>query len=413
MSDLQGRKALRERLIIPVGAFLAAVNTLLEDQVGRVWIVGQVSNLHRASSGHIYFTLKDEEGQIRAALFRSAARRVPFDLEEGLEIVVCADVGIYAARGDLQLVVRDVEPRGRGGLQLAFEQLRRRLEDEGLFDAARKRELPAFPRCIGVVTSPTSAAVRDVIQVARHRFPATPLVISPTRVQGEGVEEEIADALDAIGEWGRVDLVLLVRGGGSLEDLWCFNTEVVARAIERCPVPVVTGVGHETDFTIADLVADLRAPTPSAAVALVLPDGRALASELGRAFARLGAASRVQLDRARTELRREGEALRILAPSKQLAARRARLRSASRALLREARSQLQRRRAELAATAARLESLSPLAVLARGYAIVRRASDGLVVRRAEQLTRGERLRIRLSEALVEASVESVTEHPRG
>jgi len=371
------------------------------------------SNLHRASSGHTYFTLKDEQGQVRAALFRSAARRVPFDLEEGLEIVVCADVGIYAARGDLQLVVREVELRGQGGLQLAFEQLRQRLEAEGLFDAARKRELPAFPGRVGVVTSPTSAAVRDVIQVARHRFPAIPLLISPTRVQGQGVEEEIATALDVIGHRSDVDAVLLVRGGGTLEDLWCFNTETVARAIERCPVPVVSGVGHETDITIADLVADVRAPTPSAAAALVLPDRRALASELSRHWRRLATSERAQLRRARTTLHREAEALRMLAPWTRLAARRIRLRSASRALTREIRSQLERRRARLAAQAARLESLSPLSVLARGYALVRRSSDGAIVRRAEQLDPGERLQIRLAEARVEARVESVTAHPRG
>jgi exodeoxyribonuclease VII large subunit len=378
-----------------------------------VWILGQVSNLHRASSGHTYFTLKDEQGQVRAALFRSAARRVPFDLEEGLEIVVCADVGIYAARGDLQLVVREVELRGQGGLQLAFEQLRQRLEAEGLFDAARKRELPAFPGRVGVVTSPTSAAVRDVIQVARHRFPAIPLLISPTRVQGQGVEEEIATALDVIGHRSDVDVVLLVRGGGTLEDLWCFNTETVARAIERCPIPVVSGVGHETDITIADLVADVRAPTPSAAAALALPDRRALISELSRHWRRLETSERAQLRRARTKLHRETEALRMLAPWTRLAARRIRLRSASRALAREIRSQLERRRARLAAQAARLESLSPLSVLARGYALVRRSSDGAIVRRAEQLDPGERLQIRLAEARVEARVESVTAHPRG
>ena len=412
MSERLSRRA-SERLVIPVGALLTALNALLEEQVGRVWIVGQVSNLHRASSGHTYFTLKDEQGQVRAALFRSAARRVPFDLEEGLEIVVCADVGIYAARGDLQLVVREVELRGQGGLQLAFEQLRQRLEAEGLFDAARKRELPAFPSRVGVVTSPTSAAVRDVIQVARHRFPAIPLLISPTRVQGQGVEEEIATALDVIGHRSDVDAVLLVRGGGTLEDLWCFNTETVARAIERCPVPVVSGVGHETDITIADLVADVRAPTPSAAAALVLPDRRALASELSRHWRRLATSERAQLRRARTTLHREAEALRMLAPWTRLAARRIRLRSASRALAREIRSQLERRRARLAAQAARLESLSPLSVLARGYALVRRSSDGAIVRRAEQLDPGERLQIRLAEARVEARVESVTAHPRG
>jgi exodeoxyribonuclease VII large subunit len=402
-----------ERLVIPVGALLTALNALLEEQVGRVWIIGQVSNLHRASSGHTYFTLKDEQGQVRAALFRSAARRVPFDLEEGLEIVVCADVGIYALRGDLQLVVREVEPRGQGGLQLAFEQLRQRLEAEGLFDPDRKRELPAFPGRLGVVTSPTSAAVRDVIQVARHRFPAIPLLISPTRVQGQGVEEEIATALDVVGHRGDVDAVLLVRGGGTLEDLWCFNTETVARAIERCPVPVVSGVGHETDITIADLVADVRAPTPSAAAALVLPDRRALVSELSRHWRRLETSEWAQLRRARTKLHREAEALRMLAPWTRLAARRIRLRSASRALARETRSQLERRRARLAAQAARLESLSPLSVLARGYALVRRSRDGAIVRRAEQLERGEQLEIRLAEARVEARVESVTPHPRG
>ena len=250
--------------IYGVSELLGGLDALLEDRVGRVWLVGEVSNLHRARSGHLYFTLKDDAAQIRAALFRGAARRLAFEPEDGLEVLVHGDVRIYEPRGDLQMVVRQLEPRGEGALQLAFEQLRRRLEAEGLFDAARKRPIPAIPSHVGVVTSPTSAAIRDVLEVSGRRAPALPILIAPTRVQGEGAEREIADALDRLAAREGIDVILLVRGGGSLEDLRAFNSETVARAIVRCPVPVVSGVGHEVDFTIADLAADLRAPTPSA-----------------------------------------------------------------------------------------------------------------------------------------------------
>jgi exodeoxyribonuclease VII large subunit len=384
------------RRIYGVSELLGGLSGLLEDRVGRVWVVGEISNLHRAGSGHCYFTLKDDAGQLRAALFRSSAERVAFDLEEGLEVLVYADVTVYAARGDLQLVVRRVEPRGRGALQLAFEQLRRRLETEGLFDPGRKRELPEHPRCVGVVTSPTSAAVRDVIQVSGRRSPGTPLVISPTRVQGEGSGAEIAAALDRIAADGRVDVILLVRGGGSLEDLWAFNTEEVARAIARSPLPIVSGVGHETDLTIADLVADLRAPTPSAAAAMALPDGEALAQQLSRDWRRLGAAARAALRGFEARLARERDALRMLAPSTRLAAQRSRARALQRALGRAIEREQERRRAALATLAGRLDSLSPLAVLARGYALVERAEDGAILRDSDAAPAGERLRIRLA-----------------
>ena len=246
---------------------------------------------------------------MRAALFRSAARRLAFEPENGLEVIVYADVTVYEARGDLQLVVRELEPRGAGALQLAFEQLRRRLEAEGLFDAARKRALPRLPACLGVVASPTSAALRDVLQIAARRFPAARILISPTRVQGEGAELEIAAALDALAAQAGIDVVLLVRGGGSLEDLRAFNSEAVARAIVRSRAPVVTGVGHEVDVTIADLAADLRAPTPSAAAELALPDRAALvdaararlparAPGARRGYGRGGGAARARARRA-------------------------------------------------------------------------------------------------------------------
>jgi len=406
-------RAGRARRIYAVGDLLAGISALLEDRVGRVWVAGEVSNLHRAASGHCYFTLKDERGQIRAALFRSAAARVPFELEEGLEVLAYADVSVYEQRGDLQIIVRQLEPRGQGALQLAFEQLRARLEAEGLFAEERKRPLPSFPRRVGVVTSPGGAAVRDVIEVAARRFSATPLLISPTRVQGEGAAEEIAAALDALAAHGDVDVILLVRGGGSLEDLWAFNTEAVARAIERCPVPLACGVGHETDFTIADGVADLRAPTPSAVAARVLPDRAALLGQLERDSRRLEAAMEGVLERLRGRLGREQRALRALAPTARLATQRARLRSAGELLVRAGHALHEGRRRRLAEFAARLDSLSPLAVLARGYALVRRLPDGAIPRRADELARGDRLAIQLAAADVEAVVQEVVEAPAG
>jgi exodeoxyribonuclease VII large subunit len=401
------RSERREREIFRVGELIRGLNALLEDRVGRVWVLGEISNLHRARSGHCYFTLKDSEGQVRAALFRSAAARVPFEIEEGLEVLVYAEVGIYAARGDLQLIVRQVEPRGLGGLQLAFEQLRRRLEAEGLFDEERKRSLPELPQRVGVVTSPTSAALRDVIQITGRRFPAAVLLVVPTRVQGEAAADEIAAALDLVARQPKVQVVLLVRGGGSLEDLWAFNTEVVARAIERCPVPVVSGVGHEVDVTIADLVADLRASTPSAAAELVLPDRHALLRELQRDWRRLCGATRVQLRRMRSRLDRERDALKMLAPSARLAAQRSRLVALQRGLRRAMETQLEARRAGVSQLAGRLHSLSPLAVLSRGYALVRDSETGLVVRRASDLTPGDRLSIRLAQGELEAAVGTI------
>ena len=435
--------------IFSVGELLGGLRRLLDERVGRVWVSGEISNLHAARSGHTYFTLKDAQAQVRAALFRGAARRLLFEPEDGLEVLVYADVEIYEARGDLQLIVRQLEPRGDGALRLAFEQLRRRLEAEGLFDPAHKRALPSAPRRIGIATSPTGAAVRDVIQVTGRRCPAIPLLIAPTRVQGVGSEREVAAAIDALGAQQDVDVILVVRGGGSLEDLQAFNTEEVARAIARAPVPVVSGVGHEVDVSIADLVADQRAPTPSAAAELVAPDRESLRRMLDRDWRRLCRAADSLLERAQARVERGREAVAILAPSVRLAAqrrrleglahaltqavrrqaaqrerlaglshtlvagararvqRRERIEALARALERAARTRLASGRAALGEGAARLEGLSPLAVLSRGYAIVRRARDGAVVRSAQQLAAGERLAIRLAEAELEASVERV------
>jgi exodeoxyribonuclease VII large subunit len=296
---------------------------------------------------------------------------------------------------------------------LAFEQLRRRLEAEGLFDSERKSPLPALPVRVGVVTSTTGAALHDVLEVTGRRFPAVPILVSPTRVQGDGAEDEIAGAIDALVDHGQVDVILVVRGGGSIEDLRPFNTETVARAVERATVPIVSGVGHEVDVTICDLVADLRAPTPSAAAELAVPDAAGFRGELSSTWRRLERAVRTSLERAGARLSREGDALRVLAPSARVVSGQVRLRAAARALVRAARQHRDRGRGRLAELGGRLDSLSPLAVLARGYALVRRADDGAIVRTAADVAHGDRLSIRVAEAELEATLEVARALPRG
>lgn len=385
-----------ERSILGVGQLIAGLSGLIQQHVGRVWVAGEISNLHHARSGHTYFTLKDEDGQIRAALFRGNAARVRFELEEGLEVVAEAEVSIYAARGDLQLIVQTLEPRGMGALQLAFEQLRRRLDAAGLFALERKRSIPAHPRRVGVVTSPTSAAVQDVLKVAGRRFPAIPILISPTRVQGDEAPAEIAAAIGRLATSTDVDVILLVRGGGALEDLWAFNTEVVAEAIAASPIPIVSGVGHETDTTIADLVADVRAPTPSAAAMLAIPDRVPLAGLVDRDLRRLVASIQRQIGIHHDRVARLRAVLRARSPQLRVAlarTREARARAAAESAIRR-RMDLNRRR--LSETATRLDALSPLAVLGRGYAIARRESDGRIVRAAGDVSLGDRLELRLA-----------------
>jgi len=396
------------RRVFSVSELVSDLKSLLEDEFGRVWVVGEISNLHRARSGHSYFTLKDDEAQIRAALFRGVAQRLPFDPEDGLEVVVFGDLTLYPSRGDLQIIVRSLEPRGQGALQLAFEQLRARLEAEGLFAPELKRPLPEFPGRVGVVTSPTGAAIRDVIQVTGRCFPSIPLLVAPTRVQGEGAEEEIAAALELVAGRG-VDVVLLVRGGGSLEDLFAFNTERLARAIRACPVPVVSGVGHEVDVTISDLVADARAPTPSAAAALALPDRQGHETRLDRDRRRLRAAALGIVDRAARRLGRGRESLRAHAPSARLLADRVRWAAAQSALQRGIGAHFTRSGGRLAAVSARLDALSPLAVLSRGYAIVYREPEGVIVRRAREVRPGDGLRLRVAEGEIEATVDATRE----
>jgi exodeoxyribonuclease VII large subunit len=259
-----------ERKVWSVAELTARISSVLSGQFSNIWVEGEVSNFHPAASGHLYFTLKDAKAAVKCVCFRSQAMRLKFRPEDGLKLIVRGSISVYEPRGEYQIYVEHIEPAGLGALQLAFEQLKKRLEAEGLFDEARKKPLPLLPRRIGVVTSPTGAAVRDIVRILRRRFPNLHLIVYPVRVQGDGAAEEIVAALNYFSRKQMVDVILLGRGGGSIEDLWAFNEEIVARAIAACTIPVVTGVGHETDFTIADFVADVRASTPSAAAEIVV-----------------------------------------------------------------------------------------------------------------------------------------------
>src|SRR6476620_5835766 len=290
---------LPRRRIFSVAELTAAIRGLLEKSFGNLWVEGEISNCRVWNTGHVYFTLKDGDAQIKAVMFRSQVRYLKFKPEDGLRVIARGRLGVYDAKGEYQIVCEHLEPHGLGALQLAFEQLKKKLRAEGLFDRTRKRALPSLPRKIGIVTSLDGAALRDIIQVLRRRHPNAHLVIRPTRVQGESAAAEITRGLRAIARVAGVDVVILARGGGSIEDLWAFNEEVVARAIAACPVPVIAAVGHEVDVTIADFVADLRAPTPSAAAELVVSAKEEFFNRIDRLSHRLGSAARADVQKRR------------------------------------------------------------------------------------------------------------------
>ena len=434
--------------VIPVSALVRAARETLEARFALQWVAGETSNLVRAASGHVYFTLKDDQAQARCVMFRNRAQLLPWRLENGMHVEALALVSLYEARGDFQLNVENLRQAGVGRLFEAFERLRRRLEAEGLFAADRKRPLPTLPRRIGIVTSPQAAALRDVLAALARRAPHLPVVLYPTAVQGEDAGRQIADALAAAGRRAECDVLLLVRGGGSLEDLWSFNEEVVARAVAGCPVPVISGVGHETDTSIADFVADLRAATPTAAAELATAGGvdaaarlEPLAAGLGERMARrlrtleqrLDLAARGLVHPAQRLLQRrreldllatrmeaaryrhlQGFLARCQALDRRLAACRpraehwrGRLDLAAQGLAAAARRTLAGATHRLDRVQAALASLNPSAVLARGYGIVRDV-QGRVVADAAQLAPEQTLNLRFHRGEATARVLSVT-----
>ncbi|MGQ0614580.1 MAG: exodeoxyribonuclease VII large subunit [Planctomycetaceae bacterium] len=379
-----------------------AVRLHLEEAWPSVWVEGEVSGHTHPSSGHRYFTLKDEGAQLRAVMWRSSAQRLKFALEDGLLVRARGRLTVYEPRGSYQMVVEALEPKGVGPLQIAFEQMRRKLEAEGLFDPSRKVPLPAYPRRVALVTSPTGAAVRDLIEVALRRWPPLQLVVLPVRVQGEGAAAEIAGAIGLADGLG-FDLIVVGRGGGSPEDLWAFNEEAVARAIFRAKTPVVSAVGHEVDVSISDLVADLRAPTPSAAAELFAPDATEARAALGDDGRRLSRAMRGTLEalRARLETVRASSAFKR--PLDRIRSAEQRLDEGAGRLVRALRALLARQKAALDGRAGRLEALSPLKVLARGFSVTMR--EGRVVTRAAQVKAGDALRTLLHQGEIVSRAE--------
>jgi exodeoxyribonuclease VII large subunit len=381
----------------------------LDPELGDVRVRGEISNFTRAASGHLYFTLKDAEAAISCVMWRSDAQRLRWQPEHGEAALARGRISVYPPRGNYQLYVDDLQRAGLGDLHALFEELRDRLEAEGLFDQERKRPLPQFPRVVGIVTSPQAAALRDVLDVLQRRYPLVRMLLSPSMVQGDGAPAQIVAALQALDARDDVDLILLVRGGGSLEDLWAFNDERVARAIVACHHPVVSGVGHQTDFTIADFVADLRAPTPSAAAELAVPDRAELQQQLAAARDLLVGGIERRLAQARQVLQGHRRSLRRLSPRTRVDTHRQHvddlMRRASRALA----YSLSLRRSGLEALQARLVALSPQATLERGYAIVRLAKGGDVVRSTGQVRAGDALAIRVHDGEFGATAQDFTE----
>lgn len=374
-----------------------------------VWVRGEVSNLARPASGHLFFTLKDAVSQVRAVLFRHHARYQSYAPADGALVVAHGRVALYEATGALQLYVDLVQPAGVGAAFLQMEQLRTRLAEEGLFDAGRKRPLPSYPRCIGVVTSASGAVWHDIVTVVRRRYAAVELVLSPAQVQGDGAAASVVAGLRRLWELDRCDLIIVARGGGSAEDLGAFNAESVARAIYASPVPVISAIGHETDVTIADDVADMRAPTPSAAAELAVPDGAALRLEVERRRGRLRAALAERLATARDELEHGARHLEGVSPRRRMRAERRRLDGLAATTARAMQHRLTLERQRTLALEGRLGALNPRAVLARGYAVVTRAATGAVVGSAAGIVPGERVRVRVRDGAFEARVEGQSE----
>ena len=440
--------------VLTVSQLTGLIRTSIESQFCDLWLEGEISNLRLPGSGHVYCTLKDDSSQIRAVLFRSDALRLRFTLQEGMCVVVRGRLTVYEPRGEYQIVLDAVEPKGIGALQLAFEQLKERLAAEGLFEEKRKKPLPAFPGTVGVVTSSTGAAIRDILSVLRRRWPTLHILLAPVAVQGEGAAQQIADALALLNEQGDADVIIVGRGGGSLEDLWSFNEEIVVRAIANSRIPVVSAVGHEIDVTLTDFAADHRAATPSAAAETVVPVLADVIERLHQTTVRARQAMtryclfeqrRLHINvtgLAQIRYRFQDESQRIDETTDRLKNMVCRRVIVNRELVRNRQRELaglnpilvvhrglamipqlmkrlerqivvmaERRRRQIEVAASQLTQLSPLAILGRGYSILAKARDGTILRRADDAQAGEEIVARLSAGHLHCTVTRVLPDP--
>lgn len=388
---------------LTVSELTRRIRETLEDTFGSVWIEGELTNIRRPTSGHVYLSLKDDRAQISAVMWRGMATRLPFALEDGMAVVAQGEITVYEPRGQYQIVLRQIMPRGVGALQLAFAQMKERLEKEGLFDPARKRPLPLIPRRVGIATSSSGAAVQDMLRTILTRFPPARVVVRPCRVQGKGAAEEIAQSIRDLNALAEVDVIIVGRGGGSLEDLWAFNEEPVARAIFASRAPVVSAVGHEIDVTISDLVADRRALTPTDAGQIVVPELSQLKGSLRQTHSLLAQALRRRVGAARERLDGLARSYVFRRPLDQVRRAEQRVDDLGQRMARRAETQVPMLRQRLDSLSARLNALGPENVLARGYSITRDA-EGKLVRRADALAEGDRIRTRVSDGEFESQV---------
>jgi len=394
---------------ITVSQLNRQVKTLLEKGIARLWVQGEISNIAKPASGHIYFSLKDDSAQIRAAFFRQRQRGPTIGLKNGDQVLAFGRVSLYEPRGDYQLIVEQMEPAGEGALKRQFEVLKKMLAAEGLFDEDRKQALPELPERIGVITSPSGAAVRDILSVLGRRFPSIPVIIYPSAVQGDAAPPELIAALQTAIDRDECDVLIMSRGGGSLEDLWAFNDEKLARVIADCPIPVISAVGHEVDFTIADFVADMRAPTPSGAAELVVPDREDWLRSINSLAARIARLGQRAVEERSQTLDWLTRRLVQTSPEQTLLRQHDRLRETYRRLVTSISQRVANSGHRLELAMRGLHAVSPLATLDRGYAIVEDAESGNVLMNAGNATVGGDIRARLANGELTATVKSKKE----
>lgn len=396
-----------EKHIYSVSEITRYIRVVLEDTFPQVWVEGEVSNFMKHTSGHMYFSLKDENSVLNCVLFKNVNQDIRFKIEDGLKAVCFGRISVYDKRGQYQFYVEKMEPKGLGALQLAFEQLKERLRKEGLFDEAHKRPIPYLPYRVGVVTSPTGAAIKDILKVTRERFQNIDFIINPVRVQGKGAELEIARAIAELNEFGGVDVIIVGRGGGSLEDLWAFNEEIVARAIYNSKIPIISAVGHEVDWTIADFVADFRAPTPSMAAEKVIPKKEELRERIEEARARLKNALLGSVEALGSRLKQLAESYVLRQPLNMVRQHQQRVDDLIKGLHLRMGHIIKLKENVFNSIAGKLGSLSPFAVLERGYSITARMPDGNIVKNAASLKAGDKVRTRLKKGMFVSRVERI------
>ncbi|MFH0732862.1 MAG: exodeoxyribonuclease VII large subunit [Candidatus Omnitrophota bacterium] len=394
-----------KKKIYTVSELTREIRFILENSFPAVWVEGEVSNFTRHSSGHCYLSLKDSESVISCVIFKNIADTLKFDIKDGVRLICFGRISLYNKRGQYQFYIEEAEPKGVGALQLAFEQLKEKLQKQGLFDQSHKRAIPILPSRIGVVTSPTGAAIKDILNVIGRRFPNMHIILYPAKVQGDGASQEVKEGIEAFNRLKNVDVIIVGRGGGSLEDLWAFNEEVLARAIYNSGIPIISAVGHEIDYTIADFVADLRAPTPSAAAEIVAGKKEDFLNNIENLNQRLKSALMAELDSAKNKLEALKQRYAFKQPLFLIQQNFQRTDDQTKALNQNINHFLQEKQHQLDNLSSTLKALNPTAILSRGYSITARAADGKIIKDAEELNEGDIIKTRLAKGEVESRVE--------